>query len=107
MTTVRTLLAVASVRHWSVSQLDVKNAFLNGELREEVYMQPPPGYSVPDGMVCRLRRSLYGLKQAPRAWFERFAYVVTAAGFSPVLMIQRCLSTFLLVVALFFYMLMT
>ena len=74
MTTVRTLLAM--------SQLDVKNAFLNGELREEVYMQPPPGYSVPDGMVCRLRRSLYGLKQAPRAWFERFASVVTAAGFS-------------------------
>ena len=58
MTTVRTLLAVASVRHWFVSQLDVKNAFLNGELREEVYMQPPLGYSVPDGMVCRLRHSL-------------------------------------------------
>ena len=46
-------------------------------------MQPPPGYSIPDGMVCRLRRSLYGLKQAPRAWFERFASVVTAAGFAP------------------------
>ena len=45
--------------------------------------KPPPGYSVPDGMVCHLRRSLYGLKQAPRAWFERFASVVTAAGFSP------------------------
>ena len=59
MTTICTLLAVASVRHWSVSQLDVKNAFLNGELREEVYMQPPPGYSIPDGMVCRLRRSLF------------------------------------------------
>ncbi|XP_039806165.1 uncharacterized mitochondrial protein AtMg00810-like [Panicum virgatum] len=82
MTTVRTLLAVASVRERSISQLDVKNAFLNGELREEVYMQPPPGYSVPEGMVCRLRRSLYGLKQAPRAWFQRFASVVTAAGFS-------------------------
>ncbi|WVZ90815.1 hypothetical protein U9M48_037077, partial [Paspalum notatum var. saurae] len=82
MTTVRALLAVASVREWSISQLDVKNAFLNGELREEVYLQPLPGYSVPEGMVCHLRRSLYGLKQAPRAWFQRFASVVTAAGFS-------------------------
>ncbi|WVZ94097.1 hypothetical protein U9M48_040034 [Paspalum notatum var. saurae] len=82
MTTIRALLAVASVRSWSISQLDIKNAFLNGELREEVYMQPPPGYSVPEGMVCRLRRSLYGLKQAPRAWFQRFASMVTAAGFS-------------------------
>jgi hypothetical protein len=60
----------------------VKNAFLNGELREDVYMHPPPGYSIPEGMVCHLRRSLYGLKQAPRAWFQRFAYVVIAAGFS-------------------------
>jgi hypothetical protein len=83
MTTMRTLLAVSSVRHWSVSQLNVQNALLNGELSEEVYMQPPPGYSVPDGMVCRLRRSLYGLKQSPCAWFERFASVVTVAGFSP------------------------
>uniref|UniRef100_A0ACD5XV69 Uncharacterized protein n=1 Tax=Avena sativa TaxID=4498 RepID=A0ACD5XV69_AVESA len=46
-------------------------------------MQPPPGYSVPDGMVCRTRSSLYGLKQVPCAWFENFASVVIAAGFSP------------------------
>jgi hypothetical protein len=64
MTTVHTLLGVASVRHWSMYQLDVQNAFLNGDLCEEVYMQPPPGYSIPDGMVCRLWRSLYGLKKA-------------------------------------------
>ncbi|CAM8931927.1 unnamed protein product [Rhodiola kirilowii] len=82
MTTIRTVLAVAFVREWSISQLDVKNAFLNGELREEVYMRPPPGYSIPDGMLLRLRRSLYDLKQAPRAWFERFSSVVTAAGFT-------------------------
>ncbi|WVZ72432.1 hypothetical protein U9M48_020896 [Paspalum notatum var. saurae] len=89
MTTVRALLAVASVREWSISQLDVKNAFLNGELREEIYMQPPPRYSVPEGMICRLRRSLYGLKQAPRAWFQRFASVVTNSPvfFPPLLMI--------------------
>jgi hypothetical protein len=59
----------------------VKNIFLNGELREDVYMRPPPN-SVCEGMVCHLRRSLYDLKQAPRAWFQRFVSVVTAAGFS-------------------------
>jgi hypothetical protein len=60
----------------------VKNAFLNGELCRDVYMRPPPGYSVPEGMVCHLRRSLYGLKQTPHAWFQCFVSVVTAAGFS-------------------------
>jgi hypothetical protein len=73
---------MASVREWSISQLDVKNDFLNGELCENVYMRQPPVYSVPEGMVCQFRRSLYGLKQAPRVWFQRFASVVTAAGFS-------------------------
>jgi hypothetical protein len=57
-------------------------SFFNGELREDVYIRPPPGYSVPKGMVCHLRRSLYGLKQAPRIWFQRFASVVTADVFS-------------------------
>jgi hypothetical protein len=59
----------------------VKNIFLNGELREDVYMHPPPGYYVPKGMVCHLHHSLYSLKQAPRAWFQRFASVVTATVF--------------------------
>jgi hypothetical protein len=67
MTIIHTLLAVASVREWSISQLDVKNVFLNVELREHVYMRPPPGYSIPEGMVCHIHRSLYGLKQASRA----------------------------------------
>jgi hypothetical protein len=68
MTTIHTLI-VASIWEWSISQVDVKNVFLNGELHEEVYMRPPPRYSIPEGMVCHLRHSLYGLKQAPRAWF--------------------------------------
>jgi hypothetical protein len=82
MTTIYTLLVVASFREWSISQLDVKNAFLNGDLREDVYMCSPTGYFVPEGMVCHLRRSLYGLKQAPRVWFQCFASVVTATSFS-------------------------
>jgi hypothetical protein len=81
MTSVRTLIAVAASQSWKISQMDVKNAFLHGDLHEEVYMHPPPGIEVPLGHVCRLRKALYGLKQAPRAWFERFSSVVQAAGF--------------------------
>jgi hypothetical protein len=82
MTIICTFLVEASIREWSISQLDMKNAFLNGERHEDVYMHPPPGYSVPQGMVCHLHRSLSGVKQAPRAWFQRFASVVTVADFS-------------------------
>lgn len=82
MTTIRTMIAVVALHSWTISQMDVKNAFLHGELHEEVYMQPPPGVDAPSGHVCRLRRALYGLKQAPRALFERFVSVIKAAGFS-------------------------
>jgi hypothetical protein len=49
---------VASIWEWFISQLDAKNVFLNGELCEDVYMSPPPEYSIPEGMVCHLCRSL-------------------------------------------------
>ena len=70
MTTVRLLLSMAAIRHWPLHQLDIKNAFLHGDLTEEIYMEQPPGF-VAQGessrLVCRLRKSLYGLKQSPRA----------------------------------------
>ena len=66
-TTIRALIVVASARQWSISHMDVKNAFLNGNLQEEVYMVPPPGVPHKSGEVCRLKKALYGLKQAPRA----------------------------------------
>ena len=63
MSTVCTLIAVAATRSWTISQMDVKNAFLHGDLHEEVYKQPPSGVDGPSAHVCRLRRALYGLKQ--------------------------------------------
>ena len=61
--------------------MDVKNAFLNGNLSEEVYMQHPPGLSVESNKVCHLRRALYGLKQAPRAWFAKFSATISRLGY--------------------------
>jgi hypothetical protein len=79
---VRLFLAIAAIYHWPLHQLDIKNAFLHGELQEEVYMAQPPGFTVngASNLVCRLRQSLYGLKQYPRAWFGRFSNVLQEYG---------------------------
>ena len=81
ISSVRALLAVAAASKWDLFQMDVKNAFLNGDLSEEVYMQPPPGLSVDSNKVCHLRRALYGLKQAPRAWFAKFSSTISHLGY--------------------------
>ncbi|GJY85570.1 ribonuclease H-like domain-containing protein [Tanacetum coccineum] len=81
--TIRTVLSLAVSRQWPIHQLDVKNEFLHGHLKETVYMHQPPGFtdSTHSDYVCLLQKSLYGLKQAPRAWFQRFSSYVIRAGF--------------------------
>ncbi|KAL9249579.1 Retrovirus-related Pol polyprotein from transposon RE1-like protein [Drosera capensis] len=82
ITSVRSLLPVFAIRKWDFFQMDVKNAFLNGDLSEEVYMKPPPGYDNPPNKVCRLRKALYGLKQPPRAWYAKFHSTLGQLGFT-------------------------
>ena len=61
--------------------MDVQNVFLNGNLSEEVYMQPPLGLSIKPNKVCHLCRPLYGLKQAPRVWFTKFSSTISRLGY--------------------------
>ncbi|GKA69050.1 retrovirus-related pol polyprotein from transposon TNT 1-94 [Tanacetum coccineum] len=75
MEAIRIFLAFATYMNFKVYQMDVKSAFLNGKLKEEVYVKQPPGFEsskFPD-YVCKLDKTLYGLKQAPRAWYKIFS----------------------------------
>ena len=78
-------LVMALVAHFDLElhQMDVKTAFLNGDLSEEVYMSQPEGFKEngKENMVCRLKRSIYGLKQASRQWYLKFDKIVTSFGF--------------------------
>ncbi|WVZ81795.1 hypothetical protein U9M48_029136, partial [Paspalum notatum var. saurae] len=80
---VRLLLALAASEGWPVHHMDVKSAFLNGELREEVYVTQPPGFIIAgkEQKVLRLIKALYGLRQAPRAWYAKLDASLASLGF--------------------------
>ncbi|GAU16533.1 hypothetical protein TSUD_167640 [Trifolium subterraneum] len=81
--TIRSLLAISASRGWNVYQLDVKSAFLHGELKETVYVEQPAGYvkSGKEDKVYKLHKALYGLKQAPRAWYSKIEAYFIKEGF--------------------------
>ncbi|KAL0391029.1 UNVERIFIED_CONTAM: Retrovirus-related Pol polyprotein from transposon RE1 [Sesamum calycinum] len=83
LTTVCVLLALAASKNWNLWQMDVKNAFLHGELDLEIYMNQPMGFLSLDHpkYVCKLRKALYELKQAPRAWYGKIAEFLTHSGY--------------------------
>ena len=81
---IRMLLAYASIMNFKLYQMDVKSAFLNGLIQEEVYVEQPPGFEISDkpNHVYKLQKALYGLKQAPRAWYERLSNFLLEKDFS-------------------------
>ncbi|MCO5596439.1 hypothetical protein L7F22_050502 [Adiantum nelumboides] len=83
MAIIRTVIVVAASKGWLLHQMDVKNAFLHGDLQEEVYMEQPQGYEdvKHPGYVCKPKKAFYGLKQAHRAWHARIVAYLVATGF--------------------------
>lgn len=77
---IRFLLAFSATRNLFIRQIDIKTAFLHGELKETVYMNEPPGFVTNSEKVWLLKKSLYGLKQAPREWYLKFTSVMQKFG---------------------------
>ncbi|RDX63914.1 hypothetical protein CR513_57595, partial [Mucuna pruriens] len=104
MTTMHTIIALAALQSWSLHQMDVKNAFLHGDLMEEVYIKLSYGMHTPSPYtICKLKHSLYGLKQAPRVWFEKFRSTIIGFSFTqiqydPSLFFQRTLKGIMVLV---------
>ncbi|PKH65048.1 hypothetical protein CRG98_050175 [Punica granatum] len=79
---IRIMLVVVAHYDYEVWQMDVKSAFLNGYIEEDIFMDQPKGFESKDkAKVCKLKRSIYGLKQASRSWNRRFDEVIKSFGF--------------------------
>lgn len=84
MNSIKILLSLTVNLDWTLHQFDVRNAFLQGNLEEEIYLDVPPGFKnlFNKRRVCKPKKSLYGLKQSPIAWFERFTKSFRRYGFT-------------------------
>ncbi|KAL5795724.1 hypothetical protein ACOSQ2_000544 [Xanthoceras sorbifolium] len=84
LTTIRLVLKIVAAENLHLEQLDVKTAFLHGDLEEEIYMRQPEGFKEAgkENLVCRIKKSLYGLKQAPRQWYKKFDSFMSSSGFT-------------------------
>jgi hypothetical protein len=78
----RVILAMAAEMNLEVHQMDVKSAYLNGELKEEIFMHPPPGFGAPSGTVLRLLKAVYGTKQGGRVWYENIRSRLFSMGYT-------------------------
>ncbi|KAD5317079.1 hypothetical protein E3N88_17025 [Mikania micrantha] len=106
--TIRLILSLAAQSGWKVYQLDIKSAFLNGVLQEEVYVTQPPGFEVKgkETQVYRLHKALYGLKQAPRAWYSRIDGFFSDNGYNrsvnePTMYVKRCQGNQMIVICVY------
>jgi ATP-binding cassette subfamily B (MDR/TAP) protein 1 len=83
MTSIRVILGLVASMDLELEQMDVKTAFLHGNLDEEIYMEQPEGFKVQgkEHLVCKLQKSLYGLKQAPRQWYKKFDSFMMGQGY--------------------------
>ena len=83
LNSIRVILSIAVNLDWPLYQFDIKNAFLNDDLDEEIYMRVPLGFEKEAGIgkVCKMKKSLYGFKQSPRAWFKKFSITLIQFGY--------------------------
>jgi len=87
--TIQTLLALAVAENWEIQQMDMKGTYLNGTIKEQIYMQQPEGYDNGTGHLCHLIKSLYGLKQAGREWNNELNKQLESLGWRPT-MVDPC-----------------
>ena len=82
LSSLRAILAIAVEHDLEVHQMDVKSAYLNGELEEEIFMEPPPGFNIPKGMVLRLVKVVYRTKQGGQVWYKNIKTRLESMGYA-------------------------